>query len=243
MVPRFEPKRSAAISTKNHCNVKCISLRMGGSRSRTSRSAVVPTLTIPALSFICHNNSALCNYYVPYNRSISIGVRQNRNTQTKINSFSVKKLSTLPCYSIDTIRKCTAKEKENDCEPSRCCYRTISNNMQQFHSYGAAPSKKDVVKDLTEYTVEHLISFVPGGEAVSDLLKLGSGYILGMAFDDESEEEQLSIQDVLSQLDQIDQKISTTLTRQNTDVPILKTQRYRKQIIQPSSTVVIHQKI
>ena len=64
---------------------------------------------------------------------------------------------------------------------------------------------------------------MPGGEAVSDLLKLGSGYILGMAFDDESEEEQLSIQDVLSQLDQIDQKISTTLTRQNTDVPILKT--------------------
>ena len=49
-------------------------------------------------------------------------------------------------------------------------------------SYAAAPSPKEIVKDLTEYTVEKAIDFVPGGEIVQDLLKKGSGYILAMTF-------------------------------------------------------------
>lgn len=77
-------------------------------------------------------------------------------------------------------------------------------------SYAAAPSPKEIVKDLTEYTVEKAIDFVPGGEIVQDLLKKGSGYILAMIFDEEeTKEEQPSIQDVLNQLDQMDEKIST----------------------------------
>lgn len=72
----------------------------------------------------------------------------------------------------------------------------------------AAPEPKEIVKDLTGYTVEKAIEMVPGGEVVHDLLKKGAGYILDLAFEDDGAgEEKPSIEDVLTELDQTNKKI------------------------------------
>jgi len=75
-------------------------------------------------------------------------------------------------------------------------------------AFAAAPDPKEVVKDLTGYTVEKVIGLVPGGDIVQDLLNKGAGYILDWAFgEDEGTDNSPSIQDVIDELDTLSTKI------------------------------------
>ena len=77
-----------------------------------------------------------------------------------------------------------------------------------FTASAAAPEPKEIIKDLTEYTVGKVIECVPGGDIVQDLLNKGAGYILGWVFDEESSgENELSTQDLMDQVQKVSDKI------------------------------------
>lgn len=78
-------------------------------------------------------------------------------------------------------------------------------------SFAAEMSTKRVVKEITEFTANTIVHFLPGESATHTLMNKGIGIILGWAFDidwDGKEEEKgPDIQDVLNRLDEISTSI------------------------------------